>query len=85
VPFPDHHAYTAADFERLAAQAARHGAAMLVTTLKDLVKVPAGRSHDLPVGAVEIAIEPLSGGEHVAALIDAVASRAGGSTAGRRP
>jgi tetraacyldisaccharide 4'-kinase len=85
VPFPDHHAYTAADFERLAAQAARHGAAMLVTTLKDLVKVPAGRSHDLPVGAVEIAIEPLSGGEHVAALIDAVASRAGASTAGRRP
>jgi tetraacyldisaccharide 4'-kinase len=84
IPFPDHHAYTAADFNRLAARASRHGAVMLVTTLKDLVKVPAGCSHDLPVGAVEIAIEPLSGGERVAALIDAVASRDCGSNEGRQ-
>ena len=84
IPFPDHHAYTAADFNRLAARASRHGAVMLVTTLKDLVKVPAGCSHDLPVGAVEIAIEPLSGGERVAALIDAVASRDCGSNQGQR-
>jgi hypothetical protein len=57
---------------------------MLVTTLKDLVKVPAGCSHDLPVGAVEIAIEPLSGGERVAALIDAVAGRDHASDQGQR-
>ena len=85
VPFPDHHAYTAADFDRLAARATRSGAAMLVTTLKDLVKVPAGRCADLQVGAVEIAIEPLSGGEQVAALIDAAAGRTAPSAGGSRP
>jgi tetraacyldisaccharide 4'-kinase len=85
VPFPDHHAYTPADFDRLATRATRSGAAMLVTTLKDLVKVPTGRSAELQVGAVEIAIEPLSGGEQVAALIEAAAGRAAASAGGSRP
>jgi tetraacyldisaccharide 4'-kinase len=74
VPFPDHHAYTVHDFERLATRATRHGDALLVTTLKDLVKVPLSTAAIVPVAAVEIAIEPLAGGEEVAALIDAAAA-----------
>ena len=37
--FPDHHAYSEADASRLAAQAQAAGAAALVTTEKDLVKL----------------------------------------------
>lgn len=76
IPFPDHHAYTTDDFQKLAAVATRRGAALLVTTLKDLVKVPAAAAVEPPIAAIEIAIEPLAGGEHVAALIDAAAGRA---------
>lgn len=85
ISFPDHHAYTPADFARLVAQARRGGAALLVTTLKDLVKVPAGCADELPVGAVEIAIEPLSGVDEVTALIDAAAAGTMTSPAGPRP
>lgn len=85
VSFPDHHAYTNADFDQLAARATRSGAAMLVTTLKDLVKVPAGRGTDLPLGAVEIAIESLAGGEQVAALIDAAVCQDAPLAGGSRP
>jgi tetraacyldisaccharide 4'-kinase len=85
VSFPDHHAYTPSDFTRLAAQARRGGAALLVTTLKDLVKVPAGCADELPVGAVEIAIEPLCGADEITALIDAAAAGTTVSPAGVRP
>ena len=44
--FPDHHAYTAADLEQVAAEATAAGAEMLVTTEKDWVKV-----HALPTPA----------------------------------
>jgi tetraacyldisaccharide 4'-kinase len=44
--FPDHHAYTAADLERIAAEASAAGAEMIVTTEKDWVKV-----HALPLPA----------------------------------
>jgi len=37
--FPDHHAYTAADVEQVAADASAGGAEMIVTTEKDWVKV----------------------------------------------
>jgi tetraacyldisaccharide 4'-kinase len=40
IPFPDHHVYTAADAERLAAEASQLDAT-LVTTEKDFVKLPA--------------------------------------------
>jgi len=44
--FPDHHAYSAADLEQVAAEATAAGAEMVVTTEKDWVKVQA-----LPVPA----------------------------------
>jgi tetraacyldisaccharide 4'-kinase len=85
VAFPDHHAYTSADFARLVSRARHGGAALLVTTLKDLVKVPPGCADELPVGAVEIAIEPLCGADEITALIDAAAAGIAASPAGPRP
>jgi len=38
--FPDHHAFTAADLEDIAGAARRAGAAVLVTTEKDAVRLP---------------------------------------------
>jgi tetraacyldisaccharide 4'-kinase len=39
--FPDHHAYTEQDWQRVLALAARHQAACLVTTAKDVVRLSA--------------------------------------------
>jgi len=39
IPFPDHHNYTAAGMERLLATARAQGAAALITTEKDLVRL----------------------------------------------
>jgi len=56
--FPDHHAYNDADFERLAARARKDGLA-LVTTEKDIVRLPpsAGAANAFPVVALRIAAE----------------------------
>jgi tetraacyldisaccharide 4'-kinase len=54
--FPDHHRYTAAERESLAAAAAVAGAT-LVTTGKDAVKLPV----DAPVWEVEAEMEPVDG------------------------
>ena len=81
-PFPDHHAYSAADLERLAARVAATRAELAVTTLKDLVKIQTMRLGDVPLAAVEIAMQPLAGGDEVAALIAAaVGPAAEGSVA----
>ena len=61
-PFPDHHAYAAVDRESLGAWARDLAADRIVTTLKDLVKVRADALGGIPLVAVEIAIEILSGG-----------------------
>lgn len=53
--FPDHHHYTAADLARIAARARTAGAQLLVTTEKDLVKLPA-MIGGLPVRAVRIGL-----------------------------
>jgi tetraacyldisaccharide 4'-kinase len=72
--FPDHHTPTAADLAPLAARIEAGPARMLVTTLKDLVKVPRPWPDATPLAAVEIAIEPLTGGPDLASLLAAVAS-----------
>ena len=54
--FPDHHRYTAAELESLAAAASTVGAT-LVTTGKDAVKLPG----DAPVWEVEAEMEPVDG------------------------
>ena len=50
--FPDHHHYSNADFDQVQHQAAASNGAFVVTTLKDLVKLPASCGN---VAALEIA------------------------------
>jgi tetraacyldisaccharide 4'-kinase len=70
--FADHHAYGAADTRALADLAAAHGAAALVTTLKDMVKITAhGASPRLL--ALEIAIVIERGADELGHLVDAAA------------
>jgi tetraacyldisaccharide 4'-kinase len=67
-PFPDHHAYAAADLDAIRDWAAGLRADLVVTTLKDLVKVRADRLGDAPLFALEIALEILPGGDSSASL-----------------
>lgn len=61
VTFADHHAYAPADLQRLAAQAAADRSDLVVTTLKDLVKVRADHVGNAPLAAVHVALEIRSG------------------------
>ena len=63
--FPDHHRYTPADIQALAAWAERLEAAAAVCTHKDLVKVGADRLGSLPLWAVCVEFRFLSGQEAV--------------------
>lgn len=72
-PFPDHHRYTAADLADLAAWARTLGAEMLVTTLKDLVKIGSDTLGGVPLVALEIAIDLAAGGAEFEALVRSVA------------
>ncbi len=66
--FEDHHSYTAADISFLREQAARVGAAQLVTTEKDAVKVRP-LAAGLPVVYLRIGVEIDEGREALSALI----------------
>lgn len=69
ITFPDHHHYGAADLERIATRACSRGADLLLTTEKDLVKLPTtidGR----PVRAVRIGLQLPSGAEVLCEQID---------------
>jgi tetraacyldisaccharide 4'-kinase len=80
----DHHAYSSADVAALAAWARGLGAEMVVTTLKDLVKVRAERLESIPLAAVEIALEILVGEADLDALLLAAVPPDGPPT-GPRP
>lgn len=56
--FRDHHAYSRRDLARIAAAARAAGAACVVTTEKDLVKMLRFRPFALPISAVPLTIEP---------------------------
>jgi tetraacyldisaccharide 4'-kinase len=76
-PLPDHHAYTTADLESLAREAAAARAELAVTTLKDLVKIRRGTLDGLPLAALEIALDVPGGGEALEGVIlEAVAGHA---------
>ena len=80
-PFPDHHAYTAADLAAIHDWATELRADLVVTTLKDLVKVRTERRGDIPLFALEIALEILPGGDSSASLdtlLEPVVTRAAG-------
>lgn len=53
--FDDHHHYTPPDLDELGLLANAHGARWLLTTMKDLVKIPQASSHGVEFWAVEIA------------------------------
>jgi tetraacyldisaccharide 4'-kinase len=67
-PFPDHHDYAAGDLAAIRDWATELRADLVVTTLKDLVKVRADRLGDIPLFALEIALEILPGGDSSASL-----------------
>lgn len=59
--FPDHHHYSPADLDALAQAARACGASALVTTQKDLVKIPRADLGGVPLWAVTIRAEILVG------------------------
>lgn len=59
--FPDHHRYSSADLERLSERAASARADLLLTTHKDLVKIPALELRGCPLWALQIGPEFLRG------------------------
>jgi tetraacyldisaccharide 4'-kinase len=77
--FPDHHAYTLADLDAIHDWATGLHADLVVTTLKDLVKVRADRLGDVPLFALEIALDILPSGDSSArleTLLEPVVARA---------
>lgn len=66
--YPDHHRYSESDLLKLGHWADTLGVDMLVTTRKDLVKIPSARLGNVPVLAVDIAFEPV----HRSELFDTV-------------
>lgn len=72
--FADHHAYRAEDLDALGVWAQRERATLMVTTLKDLVKIRRDDLAGIPVAAVEIAIEFTAGGNDMAALLASLVS-----------
>jgi tetraacyldisaccharide 4'-kinase len=68
--FADHHAYTDPDRAALAAAARAADCNLLVTTLKDLVKIRRDDMDGMPVVALEIGMEMIVGGDGLGAVID---------------
>lgn len=67
---PDHHHYSNADLDQLHRSATATAADLIVTTVKDLVKIRETTLHGVPIVALEIAIEFLHGEADLRALID---------------
>ena len=70
--FPDHHAYTRADVESLATWAAELQAALVVCTHKDLVKLKCEVIGRVPLVALAIGIEFLTGREALETQLEAI-------------
>jgi tetraacyldisaccharide 4'-kinase len=61
--FPDHHVYTQKEIQQLAAAARKNGAAVVLTTQKDAVKLSRDWSPELPILACEAEMQVLAAGE----------------------
>ena len=70
----DHHIYSTADLTAIATAAHDARADIVVTTLKDLVKVQLEHLGSIPLMALEIALELLTGAEEMDALLATIAS-----------
>jgi tetraacyldisaccharide 4'-kinase len=58
IAFRDHHSYTSRDLARMMAAAGRRGAAGVVTTEKDLVRLLPFRPFPVPIVCVPMVVEP---------------------------
>ena len=56
--FADHHRYSRRDVDRLAAEARAAGAAFVLTTGKDYVRLLPFRPFPMPIGWVALTMEP---------------------------
>ncbi len=72
--FPDHHHYSDEDFKALGQWAGDQNAAALLTTQKDLVKIPHSHLGDVPVWAVEIGAELVRGADLLISRLEEFAS-----------
>jgi len=73
--FPDHYAYTTLDQNALSSSATESNAELIVCTQKDLVKLSQPQLGGLPLWAVGIEIEFLSGREALEQLLKAVVEK----------
>jgi tetraacyldisaccharide 4'-kinase len=73
--FPDHHCYTKADLESLAAWADRIGAAAIICTHKDLVKIHLDQLGRLPLWAIRVGIDFLIGQDALESRLLALLAR----------
>jgi tetraacyldisaccharide 4'-kinase len=80
--FSDHHAYTRGDLASLAAWAKELGAAAVLCTRKDLVKIDAERLGEVPLRALKIGLEFLCGQELLEQRLTTIVSP---SPSGRGP
>jgi tetraacyldisaccharide 4'-kinase len=79
VSFRDHHRYTAGDLGRVMAIARQHGAATVLTTEKDFVRLLPYRPFELPVLPVRLVVEPVPVDRFRAWLLSQIASARGDS------
>jgi len=70
--FPDHHVYSDDDLAELADWADGHEADMLLTTRKDLVKIPHTQLKQTPLWAIDIGVEWISGQDILQDAIEAI-------------
>lgn len=73
VDWPDHHHYGAEDLALLGQLGKDHGAAAIVCTAKDLVKIPRNRLGEIPLFALRTEFGFRSGGQELTAAILTVA------------
>jgi tetraacyldisaccharide 4'-kinase len=73
--FPDHHAYTRADLDDLAAWAENLGAEAILCTRKDLVKIGLKQLGKLPLWAIGVDIEFLTGQDELDSRLLALLAR----------
>ena len=74
-PFPDHHQFTAMELNEIARQASALGAAGILCTHKDLVKIRRTHLDGVPIRALQIDLRIESGKADLVELIDRRLSR----------
>ncbi len=73
--FPDHHHYSEADLRDLVHWAREQGARALITTQKDLAKIPYANLGDLPLWALGVRAEFVVGEQRLFGLLQDLVSR----------